>query len=113
MFMDDFDANGDGKVSFSEFKAALTRMRSQLGQKDKIGCEYTSNNQMMADRFKHKRMGKNLDEKYKVPLTFNQSIGFKVEDERNKELVKMKRFPIVLCQETKYADEKIKSGITL
>ena len=78
--MDDFDANGDGKVSYSEFHSALTRMRGQLNKKNNIGCEYTSNNQMMADRFKHKRMDKNLEEKYKVPLTFNQSVGFKVED---------------------------------
>ena len=28
MFMEEFDANKDGKVSLEEFKAALTRMRS-------------------------------------------------------------------------------------
>ena len=41
---------------------------------------------MAGDRYKHVRMGHELDEKYKVPMTFNQSIGFKVEDERNKDL---------------------------
>ena len=66
---------------------------------------------MMSDRFKHIRMGRELDSKYKVPVTFNQSIGFKVTDERNKELVKMDRHPINKCPETKYAEEMIKSGI--
>ena len=56
---------------------------------------------------------KELETKYKVPLTFNQSIGFKVEDERNKELIKMERHPIVLCAETKYADEMIKTGFPM
>ena len=40
-------------------------------------------------------------------------MGFKVEDEKNKELVRMKRYPIVLCDETKYADEMIKTGFPM
>ena len=113
MFMDQFDANQDNKVSLQEFKAALTSMRAQLGTKNSVGCEYSSYNKLTDDRFKHSRMKQNLDEKYKVPLTFNQSIGFKVEDARNKDLVKMERFPIVLCNETKYADTMIKTGFPL
>ena len=68
---------------------------------------------MASDRFKHIRMGQNLEDKYKVPLTFNQSIGFKVEEPRNKDLIKMDRHPIVLCAETKYADEMIKTGFPM
>ena len=83
MFMEEFDANRDGKVSLEEFTGCLQRMRDSLSSKDKAGCEYTSHAKMNADRYKHQRMGKNLDEKYKVPLTFNQSIGFKVTDPRN------------------------------
>ena len=111
--MDEFDANRDGKVSQDEFKAALTRMREGLSTKNNVGCEYTSYNKMFSDRFKHSRMAKSTEDKYKVPLTFNQSIGFKVEDARNKALVKMERFPIVLCDETKYADEMIKTGFPM
>ena len=88
-------------------------MRSELGLKDGAAKEYTSFNKMAGDRFKHIRMGKPLEDKYKVPLTFNQSIGFKVEDERNKDLIKMDRHPIVLCAETKYADEMIKTGFPM
>ena len=110
MFMDEFDANKDGKVSMEEFKAALGRMRAQLDTKKDVGKEYTSYNKMTADRFKHSRMGNELEHKYKVPLTFNQSIGFKVEDPRNKDLIKCERHPINKCPETKYAEEMIKTG---
>ena len=71
MFMDDFDANHDGKVSLEEFKAALTRMRGSLNEKDQVAKEYTSFGKMAHDRYKHIRMGTNIEEKYKVPLTFN------------------------------------------
>ena len=46
MFMDEFDANNDGKVSLEEFKAALTRMRNNLDAKKDSGKEYTSFNQL-------------------------------------------------------------------
>ena len=65
------DANHDGKVSLDEFKAALTRMRETLKGQDGAAKEYTSFNKMAHDRFKHIRMDKNLETKYKVPLTFN------------------------------------------
>ena len=42
MFMEEFDANQDGKVSLEEFKAALVRMRSSLNEKKDVGKEYTS-----------------------------------------------------------------------
>ena len=113
MFMEDFDTNGDGKVSFEEFRSTLERMRASLKNKDSAACEYQSYNKMCADRFKNKRVERGLEEKYKVPMTFNQSIGFRVEDERNKELVKMKRYPVKTCAETKYAAEMIKSGFPM
>ena len=46
MFMDEFDANNDGKVSLEEFKVALTRMRNNLDAKKDSGKEYTSFNQL-------------------------------------------------------------------
>mgnify|MGYP000557002442 CR=1 FL=1 len=57
-------------------------------------------------------MENNLEDKYKVPLTFNQSIGFKVMDPRNKEFsyFERERHPINKCPETKYAEEMLKSG---
>ena len=113
MFMEDFDSNHDGKVSLEEFKTALCRMRDILKGKNNAGCEYTSHVKYSEDRFKHTRMANELEDKYKVPLTFNQSIGFKVTDPRNNDLIKMERHPIVLCDETKYADNMIKTGFPL
>ena len=68
--MEDFDSNHDGKVSREEFKAALSRMRTQLSSKDDAAKEYTSFNKMNDHRYKHVRMGRGLEDKYKVPLTF-------------------------------------------
>ena len=68
---------------------------------------------MRSNRYKHVRMDNNLEDKYKVPLTFNQSIGFKVEDPRNKDLIKCERHPINKCPETKYAEEMIKTGFPM
>ena len=46
LFMDEFDANQDGKVSLEEFKAALIRMRANLDSKKDVGKEYTSYEKM-------------------------------------------------------------------
>ena len=113
MFIEYFDLNHDGKVTLDEFKTALKNMREQLHEKNGVAKEYKSYNKLVGDRFKHVRMAKGLEEKYKVPLTFNQSIGFKVEDPRNKELIKIERHPIVLCDETKYADEMNRTGFPM
>ncbi len=56
MFMEDFDANSDGKVTLDEFKAGLSRMREKLSDKKEVAVEYKSHNKMMGDRFKHIRM---------------------------------------------------------
>jgi hypothetical protein len=49
---------------------------------------------MRADRFKHIRMGKDLQDKYKVPMTHSQAYGFHSKDEQQKEISKMVSFPI-------------------
>ena len=113
MFMEDFDANSDGKVTLEEFKTALNRMRASLDTKKEVAVEYKSHNKMMGDRFKHIRMGKTTEDKYKVPLTFNQSFGFKVGDPRAQDLMAMERHPITKCPETKYADEMIRTGFPM
>ena len=77
MFTETIEANHEGgKVSLEEFKVCLGQMREQLKGMDNAAKEYTSFNKMNGDRYKHIRMEKNLESKYKVPLTFNQSIGF-------------------------------------
>ena len=56
MFMQEFDLNQDGKVTLTEFKTALARLREKMAEKASGAKEYTSHLQLKQDRFKHKRM---------------------------------------------------------
>ena len=76
LFMDEFDLNHDGKVTWDEFLASMTRIKAKMNDKAKAAKEYKSHQKMMTDRFKHKRMEVDPQEKYKYPPTFNSSIGF-------------------------------------
>jgi Ca2+-binding EF-hand superfamily protein len=76
MFMKEFDNNQDGKVSWDEFSAALGRIKERVNQKATGAKEYKSFNKLRDDRYKHKRMDGEIQDKYKQPITFNQSIGF-------------------------------------
>ena len=110
MFMEEFDLNQDGKVTLEEFKSALTRMREKMNAKAAQGREYSSNLQMREDRFKHRRLNNEVQEKYKLPMTSNQKTGFYLKDEQQQEIAKMTRYPVRKCQETKYADEMVRTG---
>jgi hypothetical protein len=89
----------------------MYKLRDKVNNKAAGAKEYTSFNKMKEDRFKHKRMGGELQDKYKLPMTFNQSVGFRHNDEVSKEIVKQDKKPIRKCPETKYAEAMIKTGI--
>ena len=93
-----------------EFKAALTRMREKMNAKAEKGREYTSAQQMRDDRFKHRRLNNEVQDKYKLPMTSNQKTGFYLADKQQQEIAKMTRYPVHKCQETKYADEMVRTG---
>ena len=65
---------------------------------------------MREDRFKHRRLQGEVTEKYKLPMTSNQKNGFYLKDEQQQEIAKMTRYPVRKCQETKYADEMVRTG---
>ncbi len=109
--MEEFDANRDGKVSWEEFRGAMDRLKDKVNSKAAGAKEYQSFTKMKEDKFKHKRMNNELQDKYKVPLTYNQSIGFRHNDEVAKDIVKMDKKPLRKCPETKYAEAMIKTGI--
>ena len=109
--MDEFDLNHDGRVSWEEFSAAMGRMKEKVNGKAAGAKEYKSFTKMKEDRYKHKRMNNDLQDKYKVPMTFNQSVGFRHKDEISKDIAKQPKKPIVKCPETKYAEAMIKTGI--
>ena len=111
LFMEQFDSNGDMQVSWDEFSSSLRTLKEKADSKAKGAKEYSSWNKMYDDRFKHRRMQGELQEKYKQPLTFNQSVGFRHFDPQQKEISQQERHPIRKCPETKYAEEMIKTGI--
>ena len=49
----------------------LGRLKEEFNKKAGGAREYTSYKKMKEDRFKHKRMGNEVQDKYKLPLTFN------------------------------------------
>ena len=109
--MDEFDTNRDGRVSWDEFRGAMGRLKEKINEKAKRAKEYTSFAKMKEDRFKHRRVENELQDKYKLPMTFNQSVGFYTKDEISKDIAKQPKYPNKKCSETKYAEEMIKTGI--
>ena len=86
-------------------------MREKIDAKKKNATEYTSHQKLKADRFKHSRGKGEVQEKYKAPLTSNQSNGYFVNDPNQKEIAKPAvNKPIYMCSETKYANEMVKTG---
>ena len=60
MFMEEFDTNKDGRVSWDEFREAMGRLKEKVNNKAGQAKEYTSFTKMKEDRFKHKRMENDL-----------------------------------------------------
>lgn len=110
MFMSRFDLNQDGRVTWEEFKTVLENIKHEMHIKAGNAREYDSYEKMRADRYKHIRMRKDLQDKYKQPMTSSQSYGFLNKDEQQREISKMVSFPIRKCQETKFGEEMIKTG---
>ena len=60
VFMEEFDANKDGKVTWEEFREAMQKMKDRINGKAKNATEYKSYNKLMDDRYKHRRMHNEL-----------------------------------------------------
>ena len=88
MFMKEFDLNHDGKVTMEEFKATLARMRQKMVDKSQNAKEYTSFTKMKEDKFKHRRLNGEVQDKFKAPMTSAQGAGFYVNDPQQKEIAK-------------------------
>ena len=82
MFMQAFDTNQDGKVTWDEFCAALSKIRDQVKSQAGGAKEFQSWEKMRSERYKHVRMAGELQQKYKVPMTSSQGIGFYHQDEQ-------------------------------
>ena len=79
-------------------------------KKAKKAKEFTSFEEFKNARIKHKRMDVEIQDKYKGPMTYNQSIGFKHNDPKEKEIMEMDAYPKNKWSETKFAEAMIKTG---
>ncbi len=113
LFMKEFDLNQDGKVSWDEFVASMTRIKEKMDSKADQAKEYSSFNKFTEDRFKHKRPAVEVQDKYKHPMTMSQSVGFHHKDETQKMISMQDTYPNHKCDETRFAEEMIKTGFNV
>lgn len=97
--------NIDNGISWEIWKAGLADVRETLEEVRSKATQYTSYNDLMADRRKHKRKRNGPMDVFKQPMHIGQEVGWHEEEVVNE------RFPKSTCAETKYADALIKSGV--
>mmetsp|Transcript_81618 Transcript_81618/g.239633 ORF Transcript_81618/g.239633 Transcript_81618/m.239633 type:complete len:178 (-) Transcript_81618:89-622(-) len=98
------DDEEGGQLAWGELEVAMDGIRENLASVAKNATEYTSFDDFITDRTKHRRLGKDPMDKFKAPMTESQSIGWHEEEVFNE------RFPKKSCDETRYADEMVKAG---
>jgi hypothetical protein len=111
MFMQEFDENRDGRISWQEFEQTLGKIVEDLENKAKRASSHKSYEEMTFKRRKHIRGEVQPSETYKKPLTHGQGYGFfdygKV---RKQPTATQATFYRARCPETKYADDLIAGG---
>jgi hypothetical protein len=89
-------------ASFSEAQEAQFETYQKQGIKSR---EFTSNAEFRAALAKHHRMERNPKDKYLLPVTDSQRIGW------NEPTIINKRKPNISCEETRFASAMIKAGV--
>ena len=110
LFLEAFDLNKNGKISFEEFCTVLEQLREKCKTDSTKAKEYTSYNKLITDRFKHKRIEGEVGDKFKSPMTFGQTCGFGVKDDSQLKIAVVTDHRIKQCPETKYAAEMVRTG---
>jgi EF-hand domain pair len=111
LFMQEFDSNHDGKISWQEFEESLDRIISDLENKAKKASLNKSHEELKFKRRKHIRSEINPHEVYIRPLTYGQNYGFFDFDKIRKQPTSaLSTFYRSRCPETKYADDLIAGG---
>ena len=111
MFMNEFDENHDGRISWPEFEATLTKIVSDLENKAKSASAARSYEDLTFKRRKHIRNDIKPHDVYKKPLTHGQGYGFfEYDNVRKQPTATEHNFNRTRCAETKYADDLIAGG---
>jgi hypothetical protein len=111
MFVEEFDNNRDGRISWDEFQAALENILGNLEEKAKKASEVRSYEEWTLRRRKHLRGEAEPTDKYKNPITFGQTYGFFDHGKaRVMPTATTNAFNKKRCPETKYADSMISGG---
>lgn len=111
MFMEEFDENHDGRITWEEFESNLTKILADLEGKAKRASQSKSYENMMFNRRKHIRADVTPHEVYVRPITYGQGYGFFDYDKVRKEpTTSQSAFFRARCAETKYADSLIAGG---
>mmetsp|Transcript_3936 Transcript_3936/g.3693 ORF Transcript_3936/g.3693 Transcript_3936/m.3693 type:complete len:164 (+) Transcript_3936:3-494(+) len=85
ILMKEFDINQDGKISLEEFITNLEKVKSKVGGTHPGEVDETGK--------KKPSLVEEINEKYKAPITYAQRVGFHLEDETEKEIMKMDTYP--------------------
>ncbi|CAG9332051.1 unnamed protein product [Blepharisma stoltei] len=110
-FMEEFDANRDGRISWQEFISALNNILGDLEARARRAKQLSSFDDLTFKRRKHIRSNIAPHEVYIRPLTYGQGYGFfDFEKARKLPTATQKTFYKSSCAETKYADNLISGG---
>jgi len=106
LFVKEFRLGDDdgGDIAWEDFQVGLGVIRELLGGVAKNATEYSSFSDLRDEWYKHTRNRKDPMDKFKAPMTTSQMVGWHEEEVYNE------RFPKKSCDETKYADEFVRSN---
>mmetsp|Transcript_20461 Transcript_20461/g.72356 ORF Transcript_20461/g.72356 Transcript_20461/m.72356 type:complete len:186 (-) Transcript_20461:195-752(-) len=110
--MAEFDVDRDGKVTWDEFRITVQRLRNKEERERKEeektteSHEFRTASEMRESMRRHKRVPREPNQKFVVPVTTSQAVGWGGETG-----VTEVRYPKVSCEETKYAASMAQSGV--
>ena len=96
-----------GSLSYDALMAALPALKAESAAGVAVGREFTSSEELRTNLKKHTRMARDPKQKFAVPLTAAQEVGW---SDDIKDLNAIRR-PKMSCPETQYADIMVKSGV--
>merc|ERR1711865_594195 len=107
-----FDGNNDGRISYNEFTDGVEELKKKAkedNENNKEAGSYTSWEKLQGDRNKHKKNAENTCTTHSIAMSTSEEIGR--EPQNNAVTVGCGTKTKQSCEETRYADELVKSGV--